>query len=599
MITLGLNFHHDASACVVKDGELLCAISSERLTRIKKDNRITKEVIDYVLDGSSITLDQVDFIACPYFIPNDTVNAYQPLNNTELQFSHNTPVPGKGYPVNDEIMFLFPPLIRSNRKWFGGNLSFVDLNFEIIGYDRIIPGFFVNHHLSHSAAAFYTSNFNKAACFSLDASGVWNEGSSLWAVGHGTKLDILTSPGCMLGTMYEEHCQATGLGNGLHKAGSMMALASYGKVLDTAIKHKDEIIAPAWLRKFADNDPWHLRWQLVSLFGFTPFHFMSYEESDSKMAMDMSASVQWLLEEGLKKYTDDLYESTKDVSEGNLCLSGGTMLNCTANGKIRKHTKFKNIHFFPACGDDGTAVGAALFVQHHIFDVPRFNYVVNSQIMYTGIRYDMDYIKKMQGAVDIDYEYLVNALEEGKVIAWYQGKSEFGPRALGNRSFLADPRNPKMKDHINFNVKHREWFRPFAPVCMYTKVQDYFEDFEYDPYGTRKEQSPFMLYTCKVKDPKMFPAISHIDGTARVQTLAPQDNPKLYKLLTAWHNKTGVGMLLNTSLNLKGEPIVETPDDALDLFKRGNVDILVLGPKMFIKDEEGRDEDLSEYDSEE
>jgi carbamoyltransferase len=581
MIVLGLNFHHDASASLIVDGKIQVAISTERITRVKKDNRITKEVIDYILDGGSITLDDIDYIACPYYMPNDYIKAYQPIDNYDLQFQNNIPEPGKGFPVTDEIFFLFPPLIRGNRKWYGGPVPSTTLNFEIVGYDRIIPGFFVNHHLSHCASAYYTSRFDKSAVFSLDASGVWNDGSSMFAVGYGNKIDIMSSPGCALGTMYEEHTVGMGLGSGLFKAGSVMALAAYGKVLPTAIKYKDEIIKPVWLRGVTEHDPCHLRWQNTALFGRTPFSCLTREESDSQQAMDMAASIQWILEEGLKKYTDDLYDYTKGVSGENLCLSGGTFLNCSANGKIRNHTKFKNIHFYPACGDDGTATGAALYAIHNILDLPRVP-MENAELMYAGKLYDYSIIEERSDALEIDYEFLVDAIDKGKVVAWYQGKSEFGPRALGNRSFLADPRNPEMKDHINFNVKKREWYRPFAPVIMYNKVQDYFEDFVYDTHG-RKETSPFMLFTCKVKDPEAFPAITHADGTARIQTLEPQDNPKLYLLLTQWQKKTGIPMLLNTSLNLDGEPIVETPIDALNLFERGNVDIAVIGRKMFVK----------------
>lgn len=574
MIVLGLNFHHDASASIVIDGKLEVAIASERITRKKKDKYIGPEVINYVLEAANITLDDIDYIACAHYAPNDYVKAYQPENNYILQFRDGNYIKGKGYEVYDEIFFLFPPHIKKPAEWGWGQVPWTDLTFEIEG--RIFPGYFVNHQLSHCASSFYTSPFENAACFSVDATGIWPESSSMYAIGIGSSLAMLYAPGCMLGTMYDEHTFDIGLGEGLYKAGSMMGLASYGSILPKALQYKDEIIKPAWKRERTQYDPEHLRWQWMAISGHPPF--MSLRQNDSKEAMDLAASFQHILEEGLQKYVDELYEDTKELNGGNLCLAGGTMLNCTANGKIRKDSKFKNIHFLPACGDDGTSVGAALYVSYNIHKLPRILHA-NKDIMYTGKGYDIESEVKQLGenSVEIDYKFLASQIADGKVIAWYQGKSELGPRALCNRSFIADPRNPNMRDYLNFDVKGREWFRPFAPVVMSKRTSEWFEDF-------KDNESPFMLYTCKVKRPEEVPAISHVDNTARIQTLTPFENPKMFKLLSEFEELTGVPILLNTSLNLGGEPLVETPSDAIDLFERSKADILVIGSRMLIKE---------------
>ena len=242
----------------------------------------------------------------------------------------------------------------------------------------------------------------------------------------------------------------------------------------------------------------------------------------------------------------------------NLCLSGGTFLNCPANSLILKESRFKKIHHFPGCGDSGIGIGAALFAAHHIFDQPRHEYKPH-EICYLGKEY-----KQERG---IDYEYIAKRISEGAIVAWMNGRSEFGPRALGNRSLLADPRDQHNRDRLNHVIKQREWYRPFAPIVLEESYQEWF-DFDVP--------SPFMLYTAQVKRPQEIPAITHVDGSSRFQTVTKEGNIHIYKLIKEFEKITGVPILINTSLNGKGQPILETPEDGREFFNAVPVDMAII-----------------------
>jgi carbamoyltransferase len=289
---------------------------------------------------------------------------------------------------------------------------------------------------------------------------------------------------------------------------------------------------------------------------------------DKKEGMDAAASVQYIFEKTVLKFVDELYDITKEYNGGNLCLAGGSFLNCNANYKILKESKFDNIYIYPASGDDGLSAGAALYVFHHLKDNPKVEYK-NSEIVYTGGEFKDDSI-----GVEYDKEVIAKMISESKIIAWYQGRSEFGPRALGNRSFIANPADPNMKDILNSRVKFREWFRPFAPSVIEEYCQDYFDI---------DVPSPFMLYTCPVKNKELVPSISHVDGTARVQTVNKEDNPRYYELIKEVEKYTSIPMVLNTSLNINGQPIVESIEEALDLFEQSDIDGIVINDRMLLK----------------
>jgi len=460
---LGLNFGHDGSVCLVKNGKIECAIATERITRNKKQEAFTDEVIDYVLTSTNTKLEDIDCIA-----------------------------------TNDFKQEVF------------GNDYLVD-TFTIQGKD--FKTFIIPHHLSHCASAYYTSSFTDAYCFSMDCSMGKVEANSLIAYGKGNRLTAEYCPAAMVGVLYGEVTEKLGLGSALHKAGTTMGLASYGTPFD--------------------------------------FDFQSYTD-EIKHKMNVAATVQNVFEKEVLHHINELDNKTE-----NLCLSGGSLLNCNANSKIVQNSKFKNFHHFPACGDDGTSVGAALYVTHHIFNEPRYDHQVQD-LCYTGRDYEIQ---------TPDYEYLAKQLASGKIIGWFQGRSEFGPRALGNRSILADPRNFHNRELINHVVKNREWFRPFAPVVLEECYQDWF-DFSIP--------SPYMLYTAQVKQPERIPAVTHIDGSGGFQTVNQETNPHYYNLIKAFGDLTGVPVLLNTSLNGNGQPILETEEQAIEFFKNSNLDLMVV-----------------------
>lgn len=464
---IGINFGHDGSVCLVKDGKLISAIATERITRKKKDFGFTEEVIDYILDTAKVSIEDIDCIA-----------------------------------TNDYKQEIF------------GNEVLEDF-FTIKG--RQIKTYIIPHHLSHCASAYYTSSFDNSYCFSMDCSMGKVEANSLIAYGEGNKLVAEYCPSTMVGVLYGEVTEKLGLGPALHKAGTTMGFASYGTPFD--------------------------------------FDFQSYSD-DLKHRMNIAATVQNVFEKEVINVVRDIKDKSK-----NLCLSGGSFLNCNANSKVVEQSKFKNFHHFPACGDDGTSVGAALYVAHHILDEPRYSYRAKD-LCYLGKEYEIEIP---------NYPHIAQQIANGKIIGWFQGKSEFGPRALGNRSILADPRNPHNRELINHVIKSREWFRPFAPVVLEKDYQDWF-DFPIP--------SPFMLYTAQVKQSEKIPAVTHIDGSARFQTINEETNSSYYNLIKEFKNITGVPVLLNTSLNGNGEPILETEEEAIQFFEKSNLDMMIVNGKI-------------------
>jgi carbamoyltransferase len=365
----------------------------------------------------------------------------------------------------------------------------------------------------------------------------------------------------MIGNAYDRFTEKLGIGPGLFKAGSLMGLAAYGKPSPLLSSRGEEFCRGWYERSFQTSDPVFIDYMWSVLTGRPPHANFSLAESDSKEAMEIAATIQALFEETLLRSVHRLYRDTEAFADGHLCLSGGSCLNANANMRILNESPFARVHLFPGCGDDGTAVGAALFAAHNHFSLPRVTYEAR-ELMYLGREYPAP-----EGGRDCSVDELAQSIADGKVVAWMQGRSEFGPRALGNRSLLADPRNPEMRDHLNHGVKKREWYRPFAPVVMEEHADEWFDI---------NVESKFMLYIARVKHPERVPAISHVDGTARLQTVAEKDNPRLYGLLKAFKEKTGVPMLVNTSLNGNGEPLVETPEDLFRFASQTTVDRLII-----------------------
>ncbi len=540
-LILGLNMGHDGAAAVVRDGRLVGALSRERLSRIKKEAGASIALIDYVLSMANATIHDVDAVAF-------AVYDYRPDNEVKVFSEDGT---------QEIVRHLYDVPFRR-----------LCLPYQVrIGETISKPAFFVQHHVSHCASAYYTSPFDKAACFSLDASMVRPEACSLFAYGEGTRLFPFYCPGLMIGNAYSIFTQKLGLGSGLFKAGTTMGLAAYGEPSEKARKKAPFYGQSFYTRPTIPDDLTFIDVMWSDLSQLPPHVSFPESRKDSAEAMGIAASLQHIFEEAIVSYASRLYEETRAFNGGNMCLSGGSFLNCNANTAVKTRTPFRNVHLFPAAGDDGTAVGAALWLAHHLRDEARASYTPG-QTVYLGKAYPTpaDF-----GGEPLDLQIVAEALAEGKIVAWYQGGAEFGPRALGHRSILADPRDPHMRDHINFRVKRREWFRPLAPAVLAEQAREWFE-FDGD--------SPFMLHTTRVLRPRDVPAVTHVDGSARPQTVTRSDTPLLYDLIRAFQQITGVPILLNTSLNVNGEPLVETPEDARRFYDTAPADILVVNDRM-------------------
>lgn len=542
-VVLGLNYGHDGAAAVVRDGRLVSAVSLERLSRRKKEAGVTRELVAYVLELAGVTFAEVSAVALAAFIPS-------PRNPIPLFKKSGEEITGVVFDL------------------FGGETSFA-LDAEVEG--RRVPAFFINHHIAHCASAFFTSPFERAACLSVDASMVRPEACSVMAYGEGLDLRYLRCPGIMIGNAYSVFTEKLGLGPGLTKAGTLMGLAPYGKPNETANTRWREFGASWYERSFQESDPLFIEYMWSALSGEPPHVVFPPSLSDSPKAQEIAASIQHVFEQTMLMNAQRLYRDTQGYNGGNLCLSGGSFLNSETNMCIKRESGFTNLHLFPGCGDDGTAAGSALFVAHTLGRHPRQSYTA-ADLMYLGRSYPTP--AELQGAAMAEPGEVARLLADGKIVALCQGRSEFGPRALGNRSILADPRRADMRDRINFSVKRREWFRPFAPVVLREFAHDWFD---------LHEESPFMLLISKVLRPDAVPAVSHVDATARVQTLLSQDNPFLYEVLCAFHRLTGVPLILNTSLNGNGEPLAESPADALRFFSEGTLDALVVNDRIILR----------------
>lgn len=611
MTILGIHSGHDASLALVRDGKLVCSISVERYSRRKKDDLLSRESLDRFLSDNSMTLDDVDTITMAYWNKGRTpwLDIYSPYgvnyplstmgtyNKESILLNHLDSYDNKvmetdyGYTLPYYIDRIQPPYSSATIT----PMYTLGINCKIVGYDRVIPGVFVDHHMAHAAAAYYTSPFKNSAVMTVDASMHDPENCSGFYVGNDRILGVFREPGLMIGTFYDAATEFLGLGPGTTKAGVLMGLAAYGTVSGHVKENADKWTRPIWQRDSPVQDHQYIDWLFSQVTGKFPHvaglreeivnedpdaHFYNREwqsvwrkgDYNKQEVMDAAANIQYLLEYAMVKYAKILYDETKEFNGGNLCLAGGTTLNCNANYKILQETGFERIHFFPACGDDGVAVGSALYHLHRNQIYPRVNYST-SDISYLGIKYDHQPVSKYEPR-QLNLDVVADHIADGKVVCWYQGRSEFGPRALGNRSFITDPRRKEMKDILNSRVKFREWFRPFAPVVLAENKEEWFNmDFE----------SPFMLHTVPCKRPQDIPSGVHVDGTARVQTLTRDHNPMFYDLISKFNDRTGVPVVLNTSLNVKGEPIVETPEDAMKLFDESDVDVLVINDTMYFK----------------
>jgi len=616
MIIVGLHIGHDASIAIIRDGILIGTTAMERLSRVKKASRIEKEQLELFLGNWGYTINDVDHFSISTWTKDlvSWLDIYSPYEqryplSTFGTWKKETPILNH---FDDEYServektewgFTLPNIIhRVCEPYTSDDIEIetrFEINIRIEGYDKTWKGWFIDHHLAHAASTYFTSDFDQAAVFTVDASMHHAEACSGYYIARGNLIQPFRNPGYMLGNFYDVATEHLGIGPGTTKAGSMMGLAAYGRIKRKAYDKWKEWTAPLNERKWERVEHRFTDWLFMQISGRYPmplreqrpeivneqpgwWHFnrgwqypYTKAESETQEGMDIAATIQFITERSLVQYSQDLYEETKTENGGNLCVAGGTFLNCNANYKIQTETDFDRMHMFPACGDDGTAAGSALYVTHALQDWPRQKYST-ADLAYTGITW-INYEESLPpNAKDLDLDIIADYLNDDKIICWYDGRSENGPRALGHRSFIASPKNPKMKDILNSRVKFREWYRPFAPIVLQEKAQDWFVmDFD----------SPYMLHTVPCKRPFEIPSAVHIDNTARVQTLTKEHNEKLYTLIEKFEERSGIPIIINTSLNVKGEPIVETPDDVLKLFRESDVDVLVINNQMWVKNE--------------
>jgi carbamoyltransferase len=627
MNILGISaYYHDSAACLVQDGRIVAAAQEEAFTRIKHDAEFPKHAVAFCLKQGNIRIQDIDFVA---FYEKPFLK-FERLLQTYLAFAPQG----------------LASFLKAMPVWLKKKLWLPDVLAKELDYEGTI--LFPEHHESHAASAFYASPFQRAAFLTTDGVGEWTTTS--WGTGNGNNLDILSEIEFphSLGLLYSAFTYFTGfrVNSGEYK---LMGLAPYGKpqyvqtIRDHLIDIKDDgsyrlnldyFTFPVGLemtgKKFAD------------LFGGEA---RKPESPMTQREMDLARSIQVVTEEVILKMAQHIHHET---GEENLCLAGGVALNCVANGKLLRESPFKNLWIQPASGDAGGALGAALMVWHDYLGKERIadgetDFMRGS---YLGASSTDEEIEAFLTSNNIPFEQVgyenlpqrtAKLLATGKVVGWFQGQMEFGPRALGNRSILADSRGQEVQKIVNLKIKFRESFRPFAPSVLQEKAPNWFDLSTESPYmllvadvhkslenNTNPEIQPEIqnepinlkpqtsnqpqtsnlkpqtsnlkpqtsnlkpqtlqnrLTTTQATSP--IPAVTHVDGSARVQTVSAAMNPLYHRLLEAFEQETGCPVLVNTSFNVRGEPIVCTPEDAFRCFRNTHLDVLVLGSYLITKD---------------
>jgi carbamoyltransferase len=592
---LGISaFYHDSAAALVVDGRIVAAAQEERFTRKKHDERFPTSAIEYCLSEAGITLADVDHVV---FYDKPFIK-FERLIETYLTFAP------RGFTSFAKAMPVWLSEKLFQKSLLARKFKALDKDFKP---EKLL---FTEHHISHAASAFFPSPFERAAVLTLDGVGEWCTTS--FALGNGKELNILREVHFphSLGLLYSAFTYYTGfkVNSGEYK---IMGLAPYGEprfanvIRDNLIDVKPD----GSYRLNMDYFDYCTGLTMTNakfdaLFGGPP---RKPEQLLTQREMDLTASVQKVLEDVLLTMTRSL---AKETGEQNLCLAGGVALNCVANGKILRDGAFKNVWIQPASGDAGGALGAALSAYH---GYGRKERVVakggdGMQGAYLGPEYKQDDIEKRLTAAKAKFRVLsdkqlteqtATALADGKAVGWMQGRMEFGPRALGNRSILGDPRSPKMQSLLNLKVKYRESFRPFAPSVLREHVSDWFEMGVDSPYMllvadvqkkhrramTAQEQALFGIDKLNVPRSKL-PAITHVDYSARVQTVHKETNPRYHALISAFHKKTKCPVVVNTSFNVRGEPLVMTPEDAFRCFMGTEIEVLVVGNCILLKEDQ-------------
>ena len=588
-------FYHDSAACLVRNGEIVAAAQEERFTRKKHDAGFPHHAVEFCLRQGGIGIRDVDYLV---FYDKPFVK-FERLLETYLSYAPK----GLG-----SFLVAIPVWIKE--KLFLRNL--LEKAFRQIGSlekkEILPPLLFGEHHESHAAAAFFPSPYDEAVVLCMDGVGEWAT-TSAW-VGRGNRLTPLWEIPFphSIGLLYSAFTYYTGfkVNSGEYK---VMGLAPYGepKYVKTILDHLVDVKPDGTFRLNMDYFDYCTGLRMTNnkfdaVFGGPP---RQPESALTQREMDLARSVQEVTEMVMLRLANSLHRET---GLSNLCLSGGVALNCVGNGRVLREGPFRGLWIQPAAGDAGSALGAALNVHYQYLNQPRKGLGKGDGMRgsYLGPRFSNEEIERSLKQLDAPYERVEDPalfqrvgkyLAEGKVIGWMQGPMEFGPRALGGRSILGDPRSEKMQSVMNLKIKYRESFRPFAPSVLRERVSEFFE---------MDTDSPYMLLVAPVVEkrrrsvpaeqqqlwgidllnvPKSdIPAVTHVDYSARVQTVSPDTNPRYYQLLQAFEEQTGCAVLINTSFNVRGEPIVCTPEDAYRCFMRTEMDVLVLENCLILKE---------------
>jgi carbamoyltransferase len=564
MNTLGISgFYHDAAACLIRDGQVVAAASEERFTRKKPDERFPRHAIEYCLGEGRLLVDDLD---CIGFYEKPFIKFKRILFSQIATFPRS-----------------YSAFLRAIPSWLHQKLAIPALVSEELQYEG--PVYMIEHHLSHAASAFLVSPFREAALLTVDGVGEW--ATATWGRGRDADIDLwkeIRYPHS-LGLLYTA---LTGyLGFKVNSAEyKVMGLAPYGRPrYEREVRELIDVAPDGSFRLDMSYFAFHHGLRMTSprfhrLFGGEPRDPAAPLEQRHK---DIAASVQTVTEDVMLRMASHLHRET---GLPNLCMAGGVALNCVANGRIAREGPFDAIFVQPAAGDAGGALGVAAYLQHHVFAEPR-RFVMRHAFL--GPAFGSDEIRALldvKGAVyeEMDRETLLastaRAIAEQEVVGWFQGRMEFGPRALGARSILADPRNPENQERVNRKIKFRESFRPFAPAVPIERAGEFFE---------LDRESPFMLLVAQARDGRSrLPATTHVDGSARVQTVDRESNPLFHDLLRSFGEVTGTPVLINTSMNVRGEPIVCTPAEGLACFLTTGMDRLVIDRFVLRKAEQPR-----------
>lgn len=589
MNILGISaFYHDSAACLVQDGRIVSAAQEERFTRKKHDFSFPKNAIGYCLENSGLKSNDLDYVA---FYDKPFIK-FERILETYLAFA----------PRGIRSFVKAVPLWIKQKVWIRDVIS------KELGYDGLI--LFSEHHESHASSAFFPSPFQEAVFLTIDGVGEWTTTS--YGLGKDNNITVLGEIKFphSLGLLYSAFTYYTGfkVNSGEYK---VMGLAPYGEP-----RYKDLILNELMDLKEDGSFKLNMKYfnyctgltmtngRFEGLFGGPP---RKRESLLTQRDMDLARSVQEVVEEVMLRMSRHIHEVT---GQKNLCLAGGVALNCVANGRILREGPFEKMWIQPAAGDAGGALGAALFVWHQYLGNDRkVNNENDSQRgSYIGPDFKDDDILEYLRGNDIPYtrlsqetiaEKVADLIAEQKVVGWFQGPMEFGPRALGSRSIIGDARSPKMQEVMNLKIKFRESFRPFAPSVLEEKASQYFDLEVTSPYMllvapvkkeirrqmTKKEEGLFgldRLYAIR----SSIPAVTHVDYSARVQTVSRETNPLYHEMIAKLNEKYGCAVIINTSFNVRGEPIVCSPDDAYKCFMRTNMDYLIMGSLLLDKREQ-------------